>query len=212
MDCERKTLEFYNQIVNDFVSGTASADMSEEHGWFTTGMPEGALILDFGCGSGRDTKAFLEAGYQVEAVDGSEEMCRAASTHTGIPVKQMLFEELEAENRYDGIWACASLLHLPAEKLPVVLRKIERALKPGGVLYASFRYGSFEGMLNGRYFTYYTEKAIRKAFETVPGLQIFDMRIAEDRLPQKRELQWICVLARREKNEEKRGMLLYAEA
>lgn len=67
----------------------------------------------------------------MEAADGSEEMCRAASAYTGIPVKRMLFEELDAENRYDGIWACASLLHLPAEKLPDVLRKIERALKPG---------------------------------------------------------------------------------
>ena len=124
-------------------------------------------------------------------------MCRAASAYTGIPVKRMLFEELDAENRYDGIWACASLLHLPAEKLPDVLRKIERALKPGGVLYASFRCGDFEGMLNGRYFTYYTEETLREAFGVVPGLRIFELWMAEDHLPEKRELQWICVLARR---------------
>ena len=198
MDYERETLEFYDQIVNDFISGTFSADMSEERRWFTACLPEGALILDLGCGSGRDTKAFLDAGYRVEAVDGSEEMCKAASAYTGIPVKRMLFEELDAENQYDGIWACASLLHIPAEKLPEVLRKIERALKPGGVLYASFRYGTFEGMLNGRYFTYYTEETLREVFGTVPGLQIFDMRIAEDHLPEKRELEWICVLARRD--------------
>ena len=198
MNYEKETLEFYDQIVNDFVSGTSSADMSVEHGWFTAGLPEGALILDFGCGSGRDTKAFLDAGYRVEAADGSEEMCRVASAYTGIPVKRMFFEELDAENQYDGIWACASLLHLPAGKLPDVLRKIERALKPGGVLYASFRYGTFEGMLNGRYFTYFTEETLREVFRAVPGLQIFDIRIAEDRLPEKRELQWICALARRD--------------
>jgi len=197
MDYEKETLEYYDQIVKDFASRTLSADMSEEQGRFTACLPEGALILDFGCGPGRDTKAFLNAGYRVEATDGSEEMCRAASAYTGIPVKRMLFEELDVENRYDGIWACASLLHLPAGKLPDVLRKIERALKPGGVLYASFRYGDFEGMLNGRYFTYYTEETLRDTFGTVPGLRVFDMRIAEDRLPEKRELPWICVLARK---------------
>ena len=97
MNYEKETLEFYDQIVNDFASRTVSADMSEEQGWFTACLPEGALILDLGCGSGRDTKAFLEAGYRVEAVDGSEEMCRAASAYNGIPVKRMLFEELEDE-------------------------------------------------------------------------------------------------------------------
>ena len=197
MNYEKETLEFYNQIVNDFASRTVSADMSEEQGRFTACLPDGALILDFGCGPGRDTKAFLDAGYRVEAADGSEEMCRAASAFTGIPVKRMLFEELDAESRYDGIWACASLLHLPAEKLPEVLRKIERALKPGGVLYASFRCGDFEGMLNGRYFSYYTEETLREAFGAVPGLRIFELWMAEDHLPEKRELQWICVLARR---------------
>ena len=201
MDFEKETLKYYDQNVNDFVSRTLSADMSEEQGRFTACLPEGALILDFGCGAGRDTKAFLDAGYRVEATDGSEEMCRAASAYTGIPVKRMLFEELDAENRYDGIWACASLLHLPAKNLPDVLWKIEKALKPGGVLHASFRYGTFEGVMDGRYFTYFTEETLREVFRFVPGLRIFDMHIAEDRHPEKRELQWICILARREREE-----------
>ena len=198
MEWEKETLEYYDQIVKDFASRTLSADMSEEQERFTACLLDGALILDFGCGPGRDTKIFLDAGYRVEAIDGSEEMCRAASAYTGIPVKRMLFEELDAEKRYDGIWACASLLHLPAGKLPDVLRKIERALKSGGVLYASFRYGDFEGMLNGRYFTYYTEETLAEVFGAAPGLRVFDMRIAEDRLPEKRDLQWICALARRD--------------
>ena len=105
MNYEKETLEFYNQIVNDFASRTVSADMSEEQGRFTACLPEGALILDFGCGPGRDTKAFLNAGYRVEAADGSEEMCRAASAYTGIPVKRMLFEKLDAEKR-DLQWIC----------------------------------------------------------------------------------------------------------
>ena len=80
---------------------------------FLACLPAGAAILDFGCGSGRDAKAFLELGFSVEASDGSEELCRRASELTGIPVKRMLFSELSAADRYDGIWACASILHLP---------------------------------------------------------------------------------------------------
>ena len=106
MDYEKETLEYYDQIVKDFASRTLSADMSEEQERFTACLPDGAMILDFGCGPGRDTKIFLDAGYRVEAIDGSEEMCRAASAYTGIPVKRMLFEELDAEKR-DLQWICA---------------------------------------------------------------------------------------------------------
>ena len=106
MNWEKNTLEYYDQIVKDFASRTLSADMSEEQERFTACLPDGALILDFGCGPGRDTKIFLDAGYRVEAADGSEEMCRAASAYTGIPVKRMLFDELDAEKR-DLQWICA---------------------------------------------------------------------------------------------------------
>ena len=75
-------------------------------------LPEKALILDFGCGSGRDAKYFLKRGYRVEAADGSIKMCRAAEELAGIPVRQMRFQELREEKKYDGIWACASVLHL----------------------------------------------------------------------------------------------------
>ena len=73
------------------------------------------IILDFGCGSGRDTKAFLDAGFRVDATDGSAELCALASSYTGIRVRQMLFNELDAVDQYDGIWACASILHLPGQ-------------------------------------------------------------------------------------------------
>lgn len=84
----------------------------------------GPKVLDFGCGSGRDTKYFLESGLQVTAVDGSEEMCRYASEFTGIQVQNMLFQDLDAQNQYDGIWACSSILHLPKSELHMVLSKM----------------------------------------------------------------------------------------
>ena len=93
----------------------------------------------------------------MEAIDGSEELCKIASEYTGISVKQMMFHELSGVEKYDGIWACASILHLEKGDLPDVLQKMANALKTGGVIYTSFKYGDFEGERNGRYFTYLTE-------------------------------------------------------
>lgn len=83
-------------------------------------------------------KYFLNQGYQVDAVDGSEKICKAASEYVGIPVRNMLFQELDETEKYDGIWACSSILHVPKDKLPVVLQKMSDALKENGVIYTSF--------------------------------------------------------------------------
>ena len=106
------TIEYYNKNANQFVQGTLSVDFKQTQDRFRTKLPAGAYILDFGCGSGRDTKYFHENGYQVDAADGSEELCKIASDYTGIKVKQMLFGELCDVDKYDGIWACSSILHL----------------------------------------------------------------------------------------------------
>lgn len=197
MDWKKDTLDFYDQNAGEFVTGTLVADMEGSRSRFTACLPSGALILDFGCGSGRDTKAFLDAGYQVDATDGSEELCASASAYTGIPVRKALFSELDACERYDGIWACASILHLPREELADVIGKIETALKPGGVLYASFKYGEYEGMRNGRYFTDFTEESLKAFWKPVTGLQIFDTWISQDVRSDRKERQWINLLARR---------------
>ena len=139
------TLRYYNQNAGSFVSGTVHADLTDTLNRFLSRLEPGAAILDFGCGSGRDTKYFLEHGYQVEAIDGSEELCKIASAYTGIPVRQMYFQDLDVREQYDGIWACSSLLHLSYGELDEVLYRIEKALKPQGILYMSFKYGVFEG-------------------------------------------------------------------
>ena len=103
MNWKEETLEYYNQAPGAFVSDTLNIDMSDAHSRFLACVPRQGLILDFGCGSGRDTKAFLDLGYRVEATDGSAELCAVASAYCGIPVKQMLFSELSAREQYDGI-------------------------------------------------------------------------------------------------------------
>ena len=191
------TLRYYNQNASDFAEGTLTADMSDSRLRFVACLPKKGIILDFGCGSGRDTKAFLEAGFRVDAVDGSEELCELASEYTGITVRRMLFSELDACKRYDGIWACASILHLPKDELAPVIRKMETALKPGGVLYASFKYGTFEGMRNGRYFTCFTEEKLKEFWVSVTEMPIFDLWITSDVRPGREEEKWINFLARR---------------
>ncbi|MCI5826882.1 MAG: class I SAM-dependent methyltransferase, partial [Lachnospiraceae bacterium] len=128
-----KTLDYYNQNADTFFAGTVSVDFKQTQNKFLDFLNEEAHILDFGCGSGRDTKYFLEAGMKVDAIDGSEEMCRIASDYTGIEVQQMLFQELDVHDQYDGIWACASILHLPKNDLKIVLQKMAAALKKYGI-------------------------------------------------------------------------------
>lgn len=193
----QKTLEYYNRNAWEFAEGTSGVDFSGIQNRFLSHLPEGALILDFGCGSGRDTRYFLGKGFRVEAADGSDELCRLASVYTGIPVKQMLFQELEETEKYDGIWACASILHLRREELPEVFRKMYRALKPGGILYVSFKYGDFEGERNGRYFTDMTEETAEELLESVPELKIKERWVTGDVRAGRGAEKWLNMILRR---------------
>lgn len=192
-----ETLRYYDQNATAFIENTLKADMGEAHTRFLARIPRASHILDFGCGSGRDTKLFLERGYKVDATDGSQELCRKASDYTGIPVRQMLFQELDEANAYDGIWACSSILHLPKKELLDVMKKIATALKKGGVLYTSFKYGTFEGLRNGRYFTDFTEASLHEFWSEVPELIITDLWITGDVRPGRENERWINLLARR---------------
>ncbi len=197
MDHTEQTLRFYDRNAGAFVSGTAAADMGESRARFAACLPAGGTVLDLGCGSGRDTKAFLEMGFRAEATDGSAELCALASAYTGIRVRREAFGELDDRGRYDGIWACASILHLPRKELADVLGRIRTALKPGGTLYASFKYGNFEGMSGGRYFTCFTKETLAAFWKDVKGLQVFDLWITEDIRPDRRGEKWLNLLARK---------------
>ena len=136
---DTSTIDYYNRNYDTFVESTRDVDFSEIQNTFMDMLPNKAEILDFGCGSGRDTKCFLDQGYQVEAIDGSVELCRLASEYTGIEVRDMLFQELDVQEKYDGIWACASILHLSRTELFDVLERMSQALKKNGIIYTSFK-------------------------------------------------------------------------
>lgn len=191
------TINYYNSNATEFVSGTVSVDFEATQKKFTDRLPQGAMILDFGCGSGRDTKYFLEQGYRVEATDGSIEPCKLASEYTGIEVKHMLFQELNEVEVYDGIWACSSILHLPLKELADVMRKMVTALTDNGIIYTSFKYGTFAGERNGRYFTDMTEETFADFLKQIDNIQIEEQWITSDVRPQRGEEKWLNLILRK---------------
>lgn len=194
---EKMTMEYYNGNATRFYQDTIHVEFSEIQKNFTQYLLQGARILDFGCGSGRDSKAFLDQGYQVDSLDGSEEMCKLAEKLTGQSVRQMRFQDFEETSYYDGIWACASLLHLEPEELKEVLLHLYNALKMDGYLYASFKYGEFTGIRNGRYFTDMTQESLMEIVQSAGGFETVDIQISTDARPGRDDEKWINIILRK---------------
>ena len=188
-------MNYYNKNAQEFFDGTVDADMSSHHEKFLKCMPDAGCILDAGCGSGRDAKIFNELGYDVTAIDGSIEMCKLASEYANVDVKHMQFQEIDFENRFDGIWASASLLHVPSDEMDLVLKKLKDSLKEDGILYASFKYGDFEGLRNGRYFNDLTESTAIVLFEK-NSFKVLKTWLTDDSRPE-RDDRWVNILVKK---------------
>ncbi|MCH5250680.1 MAG: class I SAM-dependent methyltransferase [Lachnospiraceae bacterium] len=160
---------------------------------FLNYLSEGASILDAGCGSGRDSVAFKQLGYHVTAMDASPEICKEAEKVLGQKVLCKIFEELDDENVYDGIWACASLLHVPKESMGEVLYRLKLALKDGGILYASFKYGDGEKIVNERLFNYFNEQSLRMLMRE-NGFEVLELFVTQDVREGRSEEKWLNVV------------------
>ena len=192
-----QTLRFYDTYTDDFVERTMASDMAGPQGRFLAYIRPGGRILDLGCGAGRDSKAFQDSGSQVEAVDGSAEFVRIASEYTGINVRRMLFQDLDEVERYDGIWACSSILHLPCAELEEVLGKMARALRRRGIVYTSFKYGTEEGGRSGRYFTNMTEAKMAGLLERISVYDVEEMWVTFDVRPGRGDERWLNMILRK---------------
>jgi len=186
-------IEYYNKNADAFFNETVNADMSLWQKKFISYLPPKGRILDAGCGSGRDSKAFMNAGFSVVAFDASEKMCEMATEYIGQPVLQMSFEDIAFEDEFDGIWACASLLHVPNYELPEVLDKLRKSLKKGGHLYASFKYG--EGMMEKgeRSFSNFNEKTVTSMMEEA-GFIVCECNVSSDIRPGREDEKWVNVI------------------
>ncbi|NKG29176.1 class I SAM-dependent methyltransferase [Erwinia rhapontici] len=189
--------DYYQQHAERFFTETVTVDMSALYQPFVAHLKPGARILDAGCGSGRDAKAFHEMGYDVEAFDASAELVELARQHSGLPVEQKRFEDVTEVERYNGIWCCASLLHVPLAELPEVMSRLARALKPGGVWYLSFKYGSGEREKDGRVFTDMDEIKLNDLIADLENIVLLDTWITGDKRPERQNEKWLNSLLRK---------------
>lgn len=192
-----QTVEYYNAKAREFYESTVNVDMSEHYRVFLDLLPPGGRILDAGCGSGRDSLYFINLGFQVTAIDASPVLAELSSKLIGQPVAVLRFQDLNFDAEFDGIWACASLLHVPRREMDDVLSRLTRALKPNGLLYASFKYGDGEGERNGRFFNDYNEQSFQNLLREHPNLQTVSSWVSNDARPERAGEKWLNVLVRR---------------
>jgi SAM-dependent methyltransferase len=192
----RTTLAYYEGRSAQYHRATAHLDVSSLYAPFLRELAPGAHILDAGCGSGRDAKAFAERGYRVTAIDASPASARLASAFTGRPCQVLSFQELACRDEYDGLWACASLVHVAKRDMPDVMRRFVRSLKRGGVLYVSLKDGDEERTEDdGRFFNDYTAATFRDVTATVPALRELAVWATDDLCaPERRGAWWNFLL------------------
>lgn len=185
------TLDYYNKNAAAYKAETLLVKFKDQRNMLLKYLPPKAHILDLGCGAGRDSKAFITQGYQVTAIDGSQELCKIASQYIGQEVICKGFQDLNESNTYDGIWACASLLHVPLANLSHIISKISTALKPGGYFYGSFKHGEFEGERDGRYFTDLTQEKLQSLLEPFEELELIELEVTSDARVGREDEEWL---------------------
>ncbi|MGB0948075.1 MAG: class I SAM-dependent methyltransferase [Pseudoalteromonas marina] len=188
------TLTYYNNNAQTFSDSTLNVDMSALYAEFLPHVKQHGHILDAGCGSARDAAYFKNQGFTVSAFDASPVLAKLASNYLQQPVEIKTFQELECVNKYDGIWCCASLLHVPKAELPQVFLKLQNALKVNGVLYVSFKYGTQERVHNGREFTDLNESALTALINSHTKLKIIKHWQTVDQRPERESEVWLNAL------------------
>lgn len=188
------TLTYYNNNAQTFSDSTLNVDMSALYAEFLPHVKQHGHILDAGCGSARDAAYFKNQGFTVSAFDASPVLAKLASNYLQQPVEIKTFQELECVNKYDGIWCCASLLHVPKAELPQVFLKLQKALKPDGVLYVSFKYGTQERVHNGREFTDLNENALTALINSHTKLKIIKQWQTIDQRLERESQVWLNAL------------------
>lgn len=192
----QQTIDYYDEHAEEYIHSTSKIDMSHIYQPFLSRLKKGQRILDAGCGSGRDTKAFLHLGYDVLPIDASREMTNATERLTGVTACQLRLQKIGFKDEFDGIWACASLLHVSLDELPSVLGRMVRALRCGGVLYFSFKEGKSERLENGRLFTDLTESSLRDLVSDQQSLEVETVWITDDARPGRAD-RWLNVIGKK---------------
>ena len=190
-------MNYYDKHAESYINSTVSVDMSIQYSLFLPYLPKGGSILDAGCGSGRDSLYFLKLGYQVEAFDNSKAMVEHARALTGLAVRKLSFAELDYDSAFDGIWACASLLHVPRTELPIVFGLLYQALKPQGLLYCSFKNREEDFRADERSFTCFTEQGFQSFLAELSLFELVQLSHSADVREGRSNERWLNVLLAR---------------
>jgi len=191
------TLNYYKQNAQSFFDNTFDKPMQDLYEHFLPHLPKAGHILDAGCGSGRDTKAFLELGFHVSAFDASKEMVALATSFVGRPVIHSDFKHFKSDDTFDGIWAAASLLHLPYQELVTTINTLSQQLKKGGYFYASFKYGETSYTKEGRHFTPLNPALTRTLFSEISVLTLEEVWLSDDVRQERKGEKWLNLLAKK---------------
>lgn len=172
MSTDPDTIAFYQARAPHYV-----LKFGQAHSWqldpFLGGLAPGGRVLELGCGGGQDAARIRERGFAVDATDAAPAMVRKANERWDVGARVMTFDQLDAEAEYDGIWAHASLLHVPRTDLPDVLARIHRALVPGGYHFASYKLGEAEGRDQfGRFYNFPSPDWLTAQYHAIPGWEI----------------------------------------
>lgn len=194
------SINYYQENAAEFAEKTINVDMRALYQPFLELLPHEGRILDAGCGAGRDAKAFAELGYLVDAFDASSELVKIASQYCQFPVKCATFADFESDKKYDGIWACASLLHVPAQEMSAILRRLGQFLAQDGVFYLSFKYGHNDLERDGRIFTNCDSQRL-KGFLQGTGLAIRSEWITEDQRKDRAGERWLNALLEKDRKD-----------
>lgn len=189
------TLKYYDDNIESYKEQWLN-DFSKNYNFeitdiFLSYLSENSHILDLGCGTGRDSKYFIDRGYQVTSIDGSKEMCKVAENLLNRKVEQINFLDIDYNNEFEGIFACASLLHLDNKDLIVVLKKISSALKQNGILYTCFKYGDSTRVDKGRFYNDMNEEKFLDLMKNIENLKIIKYWISEQYKSNTRFLNYI---------------------
>jgi len=189
------TDRFYEDHAVEYFSGTSGAQTQFVLDRFLSHLPANAAILDAGCGSGRDLKYFHSRGHCALGIDASTALVQMAAEYSGAPCEVVRIERISYEERFDGVWACASLLHLPRDAFRPALRSLNRALKRGGTLFMAVQEGQGEAILpDGRLYVYYSEDDIRRSLDAA-GLAVNELWASRNSADAVRQPVWINVIA-----------------
>lgn len=195
---EAHTLGHYNQNATSFWQGTKDHDVTQNYKAFLAPFAKQRKlsILDFGCGPGRDIQYFQSLGHEVTGLDGSEVFCRMAEHLTGCQILNQKFLSLKLSTQaYDGIFANASLFHVPGEELPRVLYDLHKAIKPEGILFLSNPRGDQEGWSGQRY-GHYMQFDTSKNFLINAGFELLNYYYRPSGKP-RHEQPWLAIVAKK---------------